>query len=85
MVGTLWLGSNHVADDGAAAFGAMIRRNTRLRALGLWNNGIGCAGARAIDEGMRSNRAISQVCESGVTVGRVTGCRFGCSHPPTRL
>ena len=47
--------------DGARALARMLRTNTRLRALGLWNNGVGCDGGDALERALRVNRALTQL------------------------
>ena len=39
----------------------MLRTNRALRHLGLWNNGIGCGGADALERGLRENTVLSQL------------------------
>ena len=48
-------------NQGARAFGTMLRTNRALRHLGLWNNGIGCGGADALERGLRENTVLSQL------------------------
>ena len=39
----------------------MLRTNRALRHLGLWNNGIGCGGADALERGLRENTVLTQL------------------------
>ena len=58
---SLNLHSNDAGDSGAVALADMLRQNTKLGSLGLWDNGISRVGAQALLEALDANRVLTRL------------------------
>jgi hypothetical protein len=58
---SLNLHSNDAGDGGAAALADMLRQNTKLGSLGLWDNGVSRVGAQALLEALDANRVLTRL------------------------